>query len=119
MTDESNARALMAGAVVAFVAIVLISFFFGRCSAPDPTPLFVNDGIDAGPGEISIGAELDAAIQTEVERLRALEREHADELETFTEAERREYEATRARGRDALALWFKRRFRALLDGGGA
>jgi hypothetical protein len=102
-----------------FLLVVAVAFLAGRCSSPDVVPPIVPEpDVDAGPGEREIADRLDAAVQAEVERLERLEVEHAAEVAALTEAERAEYEATRARGRGALASWFKERSRALLVDGG-
>lgn len=104
---------------VSFLLIVVVSFVFGRCSAPDPIPpLTPEPGVDAGPGESEIAARLDAAVRAEDDRLEELERETALEVSELAEADRAEYEARRARGRDALAEWLKERSRRLLADGG-
>jgi hypothetical protein len=103
---------------VAFVVVVAIAFGLGRCSAPEPVdPVLVGD-VDAGPGDRAIAERLDGAVRAEDDRIAALEREHAEEVEAFEAADRAAYEAERARGRDALARWFKDRTQQLLKDGG-
>lgn len=102
----------------AFLVVVAVAFGAGRCSAPDPVDPVIVPDVDAGPGEAEIAARLDAAVQAEDERLAAIEREHAAEVAALGDAERREYEETRARGRSALAAWFKDRTRRLIADGG-
>lgn len=106
------------GIACAFLVVVAVAFGLGRCSAPDPVEPVIVPEVDAGPGEAAIAARLDAAVQREDERLAALEREHAAEVDALADAERREYEARRAQGRTALAAWFKERTRRLLSDAG-
>jgi len=107
------------GIVAAFLLVVVLAFGLGRCTAPDPVELPAAVDVDGGPAREAYEQAMDAAVHVEDERLAAIEREHAEEVEAFTEADRLEFEATRARGRSALATWFKDRTRAalLVDGG--
>lgn len=115
---KTDPKVLMGIVVGLFVLTVLFAFLAGRCSAPEPIPVDPVLDVDAGPGEAEIAARLDAAVHAEDERLAELEREHADEVEALTDADRREYEETRSRGRSALASWFKDRSRRLLSDAG-
>jgi hypothetical protein len=75
-------------------------------------------GIDAGPGDHAIAARLDADVQAEEARIRELEVEHQREIAAMGAQEQADYQAARARGRDALAIWFKERTARLLSDGG-
>lgn len=113
-TDD-RFRWILLTATFAILLILSISFLVGRCSTPEL--IILPDGVDAGPGEAEIAARLDAAVVAEDERLEALEEEHAAEVLAIAEADRAEYEETRARGRNALAMWFKERTRRIIDAG--
>lgn len=115
---QGDPRIVIALSVGAALLVVVLAFSLGRCSSPEPEPILVVTSVDAGPGELVIAERLDASVQSEAVRLHELEREHADEVRSFEEAEREEYAEVRARGRDALAIWFKERSRALLRDGG-
>lgn len=115
MTTQTPRWVFFVGAAVLFCLLLAAAFGLGRCSAPEPPTPVVVDGVDAGPGEAEIAARLDAAVQAEEARLEELERKYAEEIRDFSAADRREYEETRARGRDALAAWLKERSRRLLE----
>jgi hypothetical protein len=111
-------RTALVAIVVCFVLVVAAAFGIGRCTAPTPPAPIVVEDPDAGAADEAFASGLDASVQTERARLEALEREHADEVAALRDAERAEYEARRAQGRDSLARWFKERTRALLQDGG-
>ena len=75
-------------------------------------------GIDAGPGDRVIAAELDASLRREDERMAALLAEHEREIAEIHGRETAEFERVRSEGRDALAVWFKERTLRLLGDGG-
>lgn len=104
--------------VVTFVCVVSLSFVVGRCSAPTPVGTIETSDPDAGFAEALYNDRMDAAVHAEDERLAELVRTHATEIEHLAEADRVEFETNRARGREALAVWFKNRSRALLIDGG-
>lgn len=110
--------AAIAAASIIF-AVLAFAFAFGRCSAPDPAPhIIVMEDIDAGPGELVIEARLDAAIQSEDARLRALEEARRAELLAFNEHDLLEYAEMKRAGRERLAAWLAERSRRLLGDGG-
>lgn len=125
MTPELRGWLLKGSAVLAVVGLAMIAGAVvgakgcGRgCCGGGPVQI-LPEGIDAGPGDREIASRLDGAVQAEEARIRDLEAAHAREIAAMQDAERREFEAARARGRDQLAVWFKERTaRILADGGG-
>lgn len=111
---------VIAALAAAAIIFTVLAFAFGRCSAPDPAPhVIVMEDIDAGPAELVIEARLDAAIQSEDARLRALEEARRAELLAFNEHDLLEYAEVKRAGREQLAAWLSARTRRLLSDGGA
>lgn len=111
---------IIAALGAAAIIFIVLAFAFGRCSAPDPAPhVIVVEDIDAGPGELTIASRLDAAIQSEDARLRALEEARRAELLAFNDHDLLEYAEVKRSGREQLAEWLAARTRRLLGDGGS
>jgi hypothetical protein len=100
------------GGLALLVLAVVLAFYVGRGCSPTPEPL-PPSGIDAGPGEREIAARLDAAVQHAAEELARIEREHAEEIAAFDEAQRAKYDEIRddPEAADAFIRDFNRRLR--------
>lgn len=105
----------MIAAAVAIGLIVIAAFIGGRgCSGCEREPDPIITGIDAGPGEALIEAELDAALVAGRIRIEEIEEKFEEDMAAFDENQREEYE--RLRGGDDLdeaarflSAWNKRR----------
>jgi hypothetical protein len=119
MNPDTKKAMIVAGAVVGLLVLTLalgVALGARGCGSKlINTPV---TGIDAGPGDHAIDQRLDATVQGEEARIRELEAAHAQELRAMADAERQDYEAARARGRDSLAQWFEQRTARLLADGG-
>jgi hypothetical protein len=111
VTARARAIAIIGGAVLLAALILTAGVMVGRgCSRPVVVPA----GIDAGPGDRAIAADLDGAVQSERERLDALVAEQQGELAALGAEDAAEFAAAKRRGREALAAWFAAR---MPDGG--
>lgn len=119
MTSQTQARLLEGIALVCAVGLGLIFGVLARDCACSKPWAPISAGIDAGPGDRAIAGELDASLQREDQHIRELEAQHAQAIAALSEQEQREYEAVRARGRDALARWLKERTARLLGDAGS
>jgi hypothetical protein len=91
-----NQRVQIVVAVVALVGIAIIAFVLGRgCNGPAPHPA-PPDGIDAGPGETIIAAQLDASVQAGQAHIEQIEAKFDDDMAAFDAQQRAEYEHVRA-----------------------
>lgn len=107
--------AVVGGLAVLLLAVVL-AFYAGRGCTPSPEPL-PPSGIDAGPGESEIAARLDAAVHHAAEELARIEREHAEEIAAFDDAQREKYETVREGGPEAVDAFIRDFNRRLRDAG--
>ena len=106
-------------ALAAF-GIVALTLALGIVLGRGCDPVIVQPvGIDAGPGDRAIAAELDASLRREDERIARLEAQHAAEIAAFSARETAEWDRMRATGdRKQLARWLRERSRRLLIDGG-
>lgn len=104
------------GGIALLVLAVVLAFYVGRGCAPEPEPL-PPSGIDAGPGEAEIAARLDAAVQHAEAELARIEREHAEEIAAFDDAQREKYETVREGGPEAVDAFIRDFNRRLRDAG--
>lgn len=95
---------------------ILCGFLAGKSCGPTvvvPEPV----GIDAGPGDDEIARRRDEALRAEQEKIRQLEKAHADDMARFDSEQRQEYEQVKKQGRAAVARWLTGFNRTLRDGG--
>jgi hypothetical protein len=106
----------LAGGVTAAILFIVVAFYIGRGCEQAPQP--VDDlGIDAGPGEAAILADLDAALRHAEVELARIEREHAADIAAFEAGQEAKYEEIRSHGPEVVAAWFTDFNRRLRDAG--
>jgi len=122
MGDIFRGKTLRVVIGCAVLLAVVLAFSLGRgcgscscgsCGRPFPKPV----GIDAGPGEAEIAAQLAASerqAQAEIAKINAA---RDREIAAFTVAQESEYRAVAAQGPEALSVWFSDFNRSLRDGG--
>ena len=106
--SRTRLLAYAVGALASLLLSMAIAYLIGKGCAVTPAPP-IERGIDAGPGERVIAAELDAAVRREQERLDALIAEQQGELARLRGEDAASFEAAKRRGRQALAEWFAAR----------
>lgn len=116
MTEKKQWFVYIGGAVVIALLILGLGVLAGHgCSCSKPPPPVI--GIDAGPGEAVIAAQLDGAVQHAAAELARIEREHAAELASFNELQRQKYDAVREGGPEAADAFIRDFNRRLRSGG--
>lgn len=108
-----NQRVQIALLVVALVGVAIMAFVLGRGCTPHPPTPAPPDGIDVGPGEAVIAAQLDASVQAGQAHIAQIEAKFDDDMAAFDAQQRAEYEHVRAGSlEDAaqyLSDWSRRR----------
>lgn len=110
----SRTQAILLGVVA--LLIVIVAFTGGRgftCESCTPEPGAIVLGIDAGPGEDEINAQLDGALQAGEAHIVMIEEKFEEDMAAFDARQREEYERLRGGDLDEaaryLSEWNRRR----------
>lgn len=108
--------------IAAGLVLAVAAFCGGRqCAsycADESEPVVVLEGIDAGPGDREIRAQLAEQERAAAVAIESLEAKHREEMEHFSAAQATEYAEVRERGPTAVAAWLTNFNRELRRDGG-